>query len=49
VHLILANIYESQHKRAALLTQLTIYLDEDPRGAKSDEVRRQLADIQSHP
>jgi tetratricopeptide (TPR) repeat protein len=49
VHLILASIYESQHKRAPLLTQLTTYLDEDPRGAKSDQVRKQLADIQSHP
>jgi tetratricopeptide (TPR) repeat protein len=49
VHLILANIYESQHKRSALLTQLTTYIDEDPRGAKSDEVRRRLADIQSRP
>jgi tetratricopeptide (TPR) repeat protein len=49
VHLILANIYESQHKRAAVLTQLTTYLDEDPRGAKSDQVRKQLADLQSRP
>lgn len=46
VHLILASIYESQHKRAALLTQLTTYLDEDPHGTKSDQVRRQLAAIQ---
>jgi tetratricopeptide (TPR) repeat protein len=49
VHLILAKIYEDQHNRAALLTQLLTYLDEDPRGAKADEVRKQLRDLQTTP
>jgi tetratricopeptide (TPR) repeat protein len=49
VHLILAKIYEDQHKRAALMTQLLTYLDENPRGSKSDEVRKQLRDLQTTP
>jgi tetratricopeptide (TPR) repeat protein len=49
VHLILAKIYDDQHKRAALLTQLITYLDENPRGAKADEVRKQLRDLQTTP
>jgi len=49
VHLILAKIYESQRNRAALITQLRTYLDENPRGRTADEVRRQLEDIQNPP
>jgi tetratricopeptide (TPR) repeat protein len=49
VHLILAKIYEDQHNRARLLTQLITYLDENPRGTKADEVRKQLRDLQNTP
>ncbi len=49
IHLILAKIYEDQHKRAAVITQLLTYLDENPRGAKSDAVRKQLQDFQNNP
>jgi tetratricopeptide (TPR) repeat protein len=49
VHLILAKIYEDQHNRSALMTQLTTYLDESPRGEKADQVRKQLRDLQTTP
>jgi tetratricopeptide (TPR) repeat protein len=46
VHLILAKIYESQQNRAALITQLRIYLDESPRGTMAEKVRMQLQDLE---
>jgi tetratricopeptide (TPR) repeat protein len=49
VHLILGKIYESQHNRAALTTQLTTYLDENPNGTMADQIRKQLLEIQNHP
>jgi tetratricopeptide (TPR) repeat protein len=49
VHLILAKIYEDRHNRAALMTQLLTYLDENPRGTKADQVRKQLRDLQTVP
>jgi tetratricopeptide (TPR) repeat protein len=49
VHLILAKIYEDQHNRSALMTQLLTYLDENPRGAPADQVRKQLRDLQTTP
>jgi tetratricopeptide (TPR) repeat protein len=49
VHLILARIYENQGNRAALITQLRMYLEEKPEGTVADQVRKQLADIQKKP
>jgi tetratricopeptide (TPR) repeat protein len=46
IHLMLAKIYEDQGKRGALLTQLQDYLDENPRGAAADQVRRQMEVLQ---
>ena len=49
VHLILAKIYEGQGNRAALITQLRTYLDENPQGTMADQVRRKLSNIQNTP
>ncbi len=49
VHLMLAKIYEGQGNRAALITQLRMYLEEKPEGAMADQVRKQLATIQKNP
>jgi tetratricopeptide (TPR) repeat protein len=49
VHVILAKIYEGQGNRAALITQLRMYLEENPEGAVADQVRKQLSAIQSTP
>ena len=49
VHLILAKIYESQGNRAALITQLRVYLEEKPEGVMADQVRKQLANIEKTP
>jgi tetratricopeptide (TPR) repeat protein len=46
IHLILAKIYEDQGKSGALLTQLQDYLDENPRGAAADQVRRRMEALQ---
>jgi len=46
VHLLLAKIYEDQGNHGAELTQLLNYLDENPRGAAADQVRRQLEALQ---
>ena len=46
VHLILAKIYEDQGKSGALMTQLQDYLDENPRGAAADQVRRRMEVLQ---
>jgi tetratricopeptide (TPR) repeat protein len=45
MHLILAKIYQDQGRRSALLTQLMTYLDENPRGAAADQVRREIQEI----
>jgi tetratricopeptide (TPR) repeat protein len=49
VHLILAKIYEGQGNRAALITQLRLYLEEKPEGTMADQTRKQLANIQKAP
>ena len=49
IHLILAKIYESQNNRAALITQLRIYVEEKPEGPAADQARKQLSAIQSNP
>jgi thioredoxin-like negative regulator of GroEL len=45
IHLILAKIYEDQGRREALLTQLLLYLDENPRGGAADQVRRRIEEL----
>ena len=45
IHLILAKIYEDRGNGAAVTTQLLNYLDENPRGATADQIRKQLQDI----
>jgi predicted Zn-dependent protease len=49
VHLILAKIYEGQGNRAALITQLRMYLEEKPEGATAAQVRKQLDTVQKNP
>ena len=49
VHLLLAKIYEGQHNRAALITQLKAYLDESGSGPTADAVRKQLRDLTGEP
>jgi Flp pilus assembly protein TadD len=49
VHLILAKIYESQQNRAALVTQLRMYLEEKPQGTMADQIRKQLSAVQNTP
>ena len=49
VHLLLAKIYEEQNNRPARITQLRAYLDENPRGAKADEVRKLLLGLTGNP
>ena len=49
IHLILAKVYESQQNRAALVTQLRIYLEEKPEGPAADQARKQLSAIQNNP
>jgi Flp pilus assembly protein TadD len=48
IHLILAKIYESQKNRAALVTQLRLYLEEKPEGPAADQARKQLSAIQNN-
>jgi hypothetical protein len=45
IHLILAQIYKDQGNRPAQQTQLLNYLEENPRGAAADQVRKQLQDL----
>jgi tetratricopeptide (TPR) repeat protein len=49
IHLILAKIYENQKNRAALITQLRIYLEEKPEGPAADQTRKQLSTIENNP
>jgi tetratricopeptide (TPR) repeat protein len=45
VHLVLAKVYLSMKKYPALISQLRLYLDENPRGPMADRVRKNLEEL----
>jgi len=46
VHLMLAKVYLSLKKYPALIGQLRLYLDENPRGPAADRIRSNLKEIE---
>ncbi len=46
VHLLLAKIYLAVKDHSALVTQLKLYLEENPKGSLADRVRRNLAEVE---